>query len=460
MGRAWSLLFAGGLAFVLATSFPQTASARCGVGDSFCVLHVFQGPPNDGEFPEGGLVFDANSNLVGTTFGEVGGQPGPGKYCGRSCGGSYAFDKHGFAKRKYFHFFQGGQRDGAFPTGELFVDSVGGLYGTTEFGPGNNCGGLGCGTVFRLASDGTEKNHVFCKLANCADGAWPLGGVTSDASKTTFYGTTSLGGKGQGWLCGSSVGGCGTIYSATEGKQALRATVLYPFCLQAGCSDGANPVGSLILRSGNLYGTTEFGGANGRGTIFELVSNGDGFWTEQVLYSFCNLQDCTDGAVPEAGLFVDDNGNFYGTTTYGGGPSCNNALGCGVVFRLDAANNFTVLHEFAGFPNDGALPRGPVTVDHNGVIYGATERGGSGTICPQDGAGCGTVFEIKPPYGIAEYNLLHTFAGPSDGAHPIGAVVLDSQTSPQYLYGVTRLLKTGDDTQCKCGTIYRIKIAD
>src|SRR5271168_3708065 len=159
-------------------------------------------------------------------------------------------------------------------------------------------------------------------------------------------------------------------------------------------NDGAVSKGSLISDSaGNLYGTTSAGGDStapvcfgGCGTIFELSPNGDGTWSEVVLYSFCANYSgftCPDGASPEAGLVFDSKGNIYGTTSQGGIQCALNSAGCGAVFELSPpalpGGNWTesVLHTFCSNYNnsqclDGNFPSSPLTIDASGNLYGTT----------------------------------------------------------------------------------------
>lgn len=141
--------------------------------------------------------------------------------------------------------------------------------------------------------------------------------------------------------------------------------VLYNF---KGGSDGAEPDASLVFDgAGNLYGTTYYGGANGSGTVFELTPSKAG-WTETVLHSFTG----SDGALPSAGLILDGGGNLYGTTQAGG------AAGFGVVFELSPSRagwTETVLYSFTG-GNDGRGPVGGVVFDSGGNLYGTTSGGG------------------------------------------------------------------------------------
>jgi uncharacterized repeat protein (TIGR03803 family) len=154
-------------------------------------------------------------------------------------------------------------------------------------------------------------------------------------------------------------------------------------------SDGSRPwdwAGLLADATGNLYGTSSSGGANGYGTVFQLDPSG----TLTVLYSFT---DGSDGGDPTAGLIADTAGNLYGTTLEGGATgSCNRPYGCGTVFQLTPSGALTVLHTFTG--SDGAGPEAGLIADAAGNLYGTTHSGGAGTSCVQ---GCGTVFELSVP---------------------------------------------------------------
>ena len=205
----------------------------------------------------------------------------------------------------------------------------------------------------------------------------PKVGVIRD-SAGNLYGTTETGGAnclGQG--------GCGTVF---EVNNAGQETVLYSFCSETNCVDGYHPLASLIQdAAGNLYGTTFAGGVNGGtsnagGTVFKLAppAQQGGTWTETVLYNFCSVngESCTDGAIPLAGLIEDKAGNLYGTTEAGG------SRGHGTVFKVDTANQETVLYNFCSTYNgssctDGSLPNAALIRDAQGNFYGTTEFGGA-----------------------------------------------------------------------------------
>ena len=171
---------------------------------------------------------------------------------------------------------------------------------------------------------------------------------------------------------------------AARSAQAQTEAVLYNF---TGGNDGSTPQSKLVFQGGNLYGTTKLGGL-GSGTVFELSPNGTGGWSETVLYNFCSVSNCADGANPTYSYVTFDSaGNMYGTTFAGG------ANGFGTVFELSPQGSTwteTVLYSFANSP-DGENPVNGLIVDSAGNMYGTTYNGGS--------AGFGTVFELSPAAG-------------------------------------------------------------
>ena len=271
--------------------------------------------------------------------------------------------------------------DGKWPSAGLIQDAAGNLYGTTSEGGAN-----GGGTVFKVDSAGTETVlYSFCSVANCTDGVMPFAGLIHDAAGN-LYGTTWFGGAN--FTANSNYGG-GTVFKVdSTGKE----TVLYSFCsVGANCTDGADPFGLIQSTAGNLYGTTEGGGANNRGTVFKVDSTGH----ETVLYSFCSVVNangvCTDGAFPFAGLIRDAAGNLYGTTNAGG---VNND---GTVFKVDNTGKETVLYSFCSVLNanetcaDGNSPFAGLIRDAAGNLYGTTDHGGAHSFAFSTG---GTVFQV------------------------------------------------------------------
>jgi uncharacterized repeat protein (TIGR03803 family) len=195
---------------------------------------------------------------------------------------------------------------------------------------------------------------------------------------------------------------------ANSAIAATNETVLHTF---VGGSDGSYPVAGLIAdASGNLYGTTRYGGANGQGIVYELTKSGT-VWNETILYSFAGGND---GASPAAPVVMDKSGNLYGTTRLGGPDNA------GTVFELTPVNGSwqeSVLYAFTG-GNDGGAPQGAVTIVGNGLI-GATPEGGS--------HGNGAVFALRQVNGKWQEQVLYNFlGGSSDGEYPYGQLVLDN----------------------------------
>jgi uncharacterized repeat protein (TIGR03803 family) len=209
------------------------------------------------------------------------------------------------------------------------MDAGGNLYGTTALG-GNSSNS---GVIFKLTPNSTGWTETvlyrFCSQTGCADGASPYAGLTRDSSGN-LYGTAKNGGVT------ACTGGCGVVFRLAPNGSGWTYSAIHTFCSQnSNCADGAFPQAGLIMDgAGNLYGTTYNGGTgtNRQGTVFKLTPNTSG-WTETVLYNFCSQSNCTDGANPQAPLIMDSAGNLYGTTAYGG--NSNNG---GVVFALGVAN--------------------------------------------------------------------------------------------------------------------------
>jgi uncharacterized repeat protein (TIGR03803 family) len=187
--------------------------------------------------------------------------------------------------------------------------------------------------------------------------------------------------------------------------QTYSENTLYVFGSSA--TDGSYPFGDLVGdAAGHLYGTTWSGGPspncspyNGCGTVFKLDSSGN----ETILHTFTGG---SDGAEPVASLTMDGEGNLYGTTS-AGGISTHYAGGAGTVFKITAAGEYSILHMFGANPSDGAAPRGSLTPDGRGSLYGTTTAGGS--------YGKGTVFELR---ANERETVLYSFRGKADGAYP------------------------------------------
>ncbi|HEX4079839.1 MAG TPA: choice-of-anchor tandem repeat GloVer-containing protein [Rhizomicrobium sp.] len=368
---AVAALAAGGL---------STALAK---GASYEVLYNFAG---DGEIPYDNLKRSNSGHLYGTTL--EGGGTGCG---GNGCGTVFKITKSG--AETVLYSFEGSGNCGFPGRGTLINDSAGNLYGMTILG------GAGCeGSVFELAPDGTETVlHSFG--GGLGDGAYPEAGLTAD-SKGNLYGTTQEAGAHD----------VGTVFEvALDGTETLLHSFAGP------PNDGAYPRADLLTIGGNIYSTTYQGGANNDGTVFELVKGKKGAWTEKVLHSFAGA----DGMGPWADLTKDSAGNVYGTAIGGG------ANGYGDVFKLAPDGTFTVLYSFQG-SGDGEYPYSAVLMAKNGDLYGTT--GGT-----QQAPYFGTVFQLAPD---GTETVLHAFAGsPNDGSCALGAGPLTEIGG--YLYGTT-----------------------
>ncbi len=347
--------------------------------------------------------------------------------------------------------------DGANPYFMSLVQGTdGNFYGTTWLGGNNNCdnGYETCGTVFKITPAGTLITlYSFCSQADCADGWSPYTGLVQGRDGN-FYGTTVYGGNNNCYL------GCGTIFKITpagtlatlysfDGSQGtypsappvqgsdgnFYGTTMWGGAYGAGTvfkvtpagmlttlhnfdgSDGLRPgAGMIQATDGNFYGTTDAGGTYGDGTVFKITPTG----TLTTLHSFCSQSGCPDGDEPTAGLVQATDGNFYGTTIYGGNENCY-GYGCGTIFKITPTGTLTTLYSFQGSP-EGFWPTAGLVQASDGNFYGTTAAGGT----YQDA----TVFEITP---AGTLTTLHSFDG-SDGSGCNGGLV---QATDGNFYGAT-----------------------
>jgi uncharacterized repeat protein (TIGR03803 family) len=356
------------------------------------LLHSFAGPPGDGSLPTDGLARDvASGNLYGTTpFGGSAIQcPIQASLLG--CGIVFKLDPSG--TETVLHRFGSNGPDGARPQGRLIVDSLGNLFGTTEWGSHSGCKifvgtnkvEVGCGTVFKVDASGNES--ILYSFINATDGAFPVAGLTQDASGNLF-GTASTGGV---MNCTALFGKCGTVFKVDTAGQF---SMLYSFQGATTGPDGGTPLSSLLLdAAGNLIGTTNVGGTGAPcfvgftcGTIFQVTPAGK----ETLLHSF----GPGDGAaMPTAGLVQDAAGNFYGLST-------------GNVFKLDSTGKESVLFTFTGNDN---LASGELVQDAAGNLYGVTPSGTSGF---------GSVFKLTTPpdFAVPAFTLTPATVSPGSPA--------------------------------------------
>jgi uncharacterized repeat protein (TIGR03803 family) len=255
------------------------------------------------------------------------------------------------------------------------------------------------------------------------DGSAPYAGLSMDRAGN-LYGTASFGGH-SGGACG---GGCGTVFKMERNGSSWLLVPLYAF----GGPDGATPQARVIIGpSGNLYGTTTYGGSAGKGVVFRLQPPPAACktalcpWRETVLYSFAGG---SDGAYPTFGdLTFDRQGNIYGTTPDGGSGSCA-GVGCGVVYELSpSSGGWTekILYSFRG-GQDGLAPYAGVVFDNAGNLYGTAAFGGTGQV--------GIVYKLAPSGSGWTESTIYTFTQQSDGGEPYGGLIFDAAGN---LYGTT-----------------------
>jgi uncharacterized repeat protein (TIGR03803 family) len=385
--------------------------------NGLATLYDFCDTNNCDMSPNGSPVQGSDGNFYGTTG--VGGTSNNGTVFKITPGGMFTI---------LYSFCLGGGvcADGQAPRSRLIHGSDGNFYGTTSAG-----GTFRAGTVFKITPKGTLTTlYSFCTqpLLDCPDGQDPLGGLVQ-GSDGNFYGTTSGGGRGGG-----------TIFKMAPNGNL---TTLYSFCGLVTCPDGDTPAGSLIQGTdGDFYGMTAFGGVNGNGAVFKVASDG----SLTTLHSFCSQPLCTDGSLPFDGigppgkdwaLYQGPDGNFYGTTAYGG---ANNS---GTVFKITPSGKLTTLYSFCpqvGPPNfcpDGAVPLGGVIRGPGGNLYGFTNTGGT--------TNAGTVYKLTPactPDSDVTSSLAITRSGLSYDIHSkqYGQTLMVKNTSGNSITGTIYLV--------------------
>ncbi len=340
-----------------------------------------------GANPRSGVYVDTAGNLFGTATN--GGSTGLGTVWKLSTAGALTA----------VATFAG--TNGAHPQAGLYADGTGNFFGTTT------TGGAGAGTVYEIANASTTITRLFS--FGPTNGVNPASALIADTAGNLF-GTTPAGG----------VAGSGTVFEIVAGSHVVTTRASFTG------ANGSTPLAALLLDgSGNLFGTTSLGGANGVGSVFEIVSGSNAITT---LASF----NTTNGANPSGKLAIDSSGNLYGTAAAGGAGSA------GVVFEV--VKNSNTITDLAAFnTSNGANPVSDVTIDASGNLFGVARTGG---------LGFGTVFKVvKNSNAIT---VLATFIGTSQGANPSGGVVVDVSGN---VFGTTAAGGTYSN-----GTVFKVAI--
>ncbi len=356
-------------------------------------LHAFTGA--DGSNPQAALVQGSDGFFYGTTQAGRLEQPWQPPYSRSALPGTFT------------SLYQFSGPDGSDPEAPLVQGSDGNFYGTTVTGgTATNCQ---CGTIFQITSAGTLT--TLFSFSGDTNGANPRAAVTQ-GHDGSFYGTTLL-------LPGGNVSS-GTVFKVTSSGTM---TALYSY---RGFAVGfpAAHAGLVQGSDGDFYGTTEFGGSDGDGSVFEISQ--DGTFTNLFSISDTNLD--STGEFPCGTLAQGSDSNFYGTTIVGG------KTGSGTVFQSTPAGTLTTLHFFNPNGTDGANPYGGLVLGSDGNFYGTTGFGGSNSV--------GDVFRIS---SAGTFTQPYQFSGP-DGRNPQAALVQGCDGS---FYGTTYQGGTnGANAQC------------
>ncbi|HEX3666122.1 MAG TPA: choice-of-anchor tandem repeat GloVer-containing protein [Rhizomicrobium sp.] len=321
---------------------------------------------------------------------------------------------------------------------------------------GNHSPAFNTAARFAKRVPGSGYQVLYNFAGGAGDGQSPTAEVTLDSSGN-IYGTTEGGGAN----------GTGVLFKLTSGGSE---SILHSF---GGSGDGTSPDGAVnIDSSGNIFGTTDYGGSGDNGTIWELAANG----TYSVLHSFASNEgnfvrgrmlegkkgnffgtalfggvngdgtvfeyangtltilhafNGNDGEFPEHGLATDGKGNAYGATAFGG------ADDNGTLYKIASDGTFSTLYNFTGGA-DGGFIYGAVAADVQGNVYGNTASGGA--------FGFGTVFKLSPNGTLT---TLYSFTGGTDGGSPEGDMLL----AGNYLFSTAT---SGGDPSCGCGGVYQI----
>lgn len=328
------------------------------------------------------------------------------------------FSAVAFASEQTIFVFPADGSGGNLPAGGLISDAAGNLYGVTESG-----GTFDHGTVFKLSfENGAWSETVLYSFGAVPnDGAGPASALLFDGAGN-LYGTTSGGGSTNN----------GTVFKlAPDGNGGWTESILHAF----NGKDGSLPILSPLVSDahGNLFGATQgycYRGTCGNGSVFELSPKATGGWAFRVLHSFGHVSQ------PDAGVILDKAGNLYGTTVFGGPPTCS-GTGCGTVFKLThVAKTWTFTTIYTFDYTHGAYPMGNLIVDSAGSLYGTTNGGGS----TWNG---GVAFRLSPTKTGWKETMLKAFGAPGDGRQASSVVF----GSSGHLFGAFEISTNQNDYQ-------------
>lgn len=469
---------------VLLCSLVGSASAQSNSGQSdphYQVLYNFHGNPDaNGNFDPLevlGMTADGNGTIYGTSV------SGGSLSCFgiENCvfgpvfrGTQFKLDRDG-----HLTLFPNNQTSAPFPDsasqGPLLLDDSGNVIFATPFG---GAGPFSAGGVFRL-----DPNTGSVGALGEFSGP-PTDGLAADINPVrdaagNLYGTTIEGGVDPSTICLIQIGGCGTVYKLDT--KTHQQTVIHTFDFN---TDGTLPLGLAIDPAGNLIVAVQFGDSHdcrdgfdilGCGDILRIDPSGNSSFVHEFHHSpiciFGNFPVCpTPNPIPlslvapptgsdpkpellgwtPSWLVVDDDGTIFGTTQDGGN------FGLGVIYKIDTAGNYTVLHHFAG-PGDGFATQQLLLKDHQ--LYGLNADGGNTLDCDFGFGGCGTIFRLDSQTGV--YAVLHTFSRDDEGTTPV-ALAFDKNGDliGSNLFGGNGVF---DPTVCTggggCGNVFRFKLS-
>ena len=412
-----------GLAFLaLSVALLCAASAHNAHAQTYTTLATFNGP--NGADPSSPLLQGLDGNIYGVTN-------SGGANCDGGCGIVFSMTPSGALTTLHSFCAVGGYPncfDGSFPYGALLQSTNGTFYGTTTGGGVYNTAGYfdALGTVFEIDSKGNFTSlHSFA--GSPGDGNGPSGLITG--ANGSFYGITASGGDN----CVSGPFGCGNAFNMTASGNLA---TIHNFCVQTNCTDGWRPVSLVLASDGNFYGTTAYGGTNGAncGIAFRMTPSGK----LTILHNFGTANGCYTSALTQG-----NDGNFYGTAASAG------THGTGTIFKMTPTGQVTTLYNFCSQLHcaDGASPNSGLVLANDGNFYGTT-RGTDG----QTGWNFSVIFSISPS---GTYTVLHTFNRNTEGTSGAGLM----QATDGSFYSTTVASAGGScDTKSFCGSIFNFSV--